>query len=59
MGELNGSDVYKIKDDVFTLEGTHVHEAWLIIRGTDLVGFYLPVEKTVNRLNTPVHVNFQ
>ena len=30
----------------FTVEGAHVHEAYLVIAGEKLVGFYLPVESS-------------
>jgi hypothetical protein len=43
-GRVSEGDVYKPVDRVFTVEGRHVHEAYLILDGERLVGFYLPVE---------------
>jgi hypothetical protein len=46
MGRLSQGEVYKPVDHVFTVEGTHVHEAYLVLDGDRLVGFYLPVERS-------------
>jgi len=35
------------------VEGAHVHEAYLVVAGDRLVGFYLPVEKAYSPA-TPV-----
>jgi hypothetical protein len=33
-------------NDVFTIEGAHIHEAYLVVdAGDQLVGFYLPAEQ--------------
>jgi hypothetical protein len=37
--------VYRPDGSVLTVEGANVHEAYLVVSGTELVGFYLPVEK--------------
>jgi hypothetical protein len=37
--------VYRPDGGVLTVEGANVHEAYLVVSGTELVGFYLPVEK--------------
>ena len=44
-GKIAEGNVYKPHDQVFTVEGAHVHEAYLVISNGQLVGFYLPVEK--------------
>jgi hypothetical protein len=44
-GGLPEGAVYRRADGVFTVEGAHVHEAYLVIAGNRLVGFYLPVER--------------
>ncbi|MFL6632226.1 MAG: hypothetical protein ACJ8HJ_07930 [Massilia sp.] len=43
-GTVDQGDVYRPVGDVFTLEGAHIHEAWLVVRDGVLVGFYLPAE---------------
>ena len=44
-GRLPQGAVYKRAGDVFTIEGAHVHEAYLVVSGSHLVGYYLPVER--------------
>ena len=44
-GTLPQGRVYKRVNDVFTVEGAHVHEAYLVVSGNRLVGYYLPVEQ--------------
>ena len=43
-GTLPQGNVYKRVDGIFTVEGAHVHEAFLVVSGNKLVGYYLPVE---------------
>ena len=45
VGRVTQGEVYKPVDQVFTVEGTHVHEAYLVLDGNQIVGFYLPVER--------------
>lgn len=44
VGRISEGPVYRIKDDVFTIEATNRHEAYLVVLDGKLVGFYLPVE---------------
>jgi hypothetical protein len=44
-GRTSQGDVFKPVDRVFTVEGAHVHEAYLVLDGDRVVGFYLPVER--------------
>jgi hypothetical protein len=43
-GTIVQGEVYKSRDQVLTVEGYDVHEAYLVVSGDELVGFYLPVE---------------
>jgi len=43
-GTIPQGTVYRRHRDVFTLEGAHVHEAYLVVEQGRLVGFYLPAE---------------
>jgi hypothetical protein len=54
-GTLKEGDVYRSPDQVLTVEGYNVHEAYLVVRDGWLIGFYLPVEKTL----TPVSKRVQ
>jgi len=43
-GTIPQGKVYRRVDGIFTIEGTHIHEAYLVLSGDRVVGFYLPVE---------------
>lgn len=44
VGLVREGNVYKPISHVFTIEGYHVHEAYLVVSDKILIGFYLPVE---------------
>ena len=50
IGNIPEGTVYRPADQVLTVEGAHVHEAWIVVQERRLVGFYLPVEKTFSPL---------
>ena len=54
VGCLNEGDVYKTSDQIVTVEGSNTFEAYIVMRGENLVGFYLPVEKTFSPLGRPI-----
>jgi len=43
-GSLPQGEVYRPVGDVFTVEGAHVHEAYLVVARGKVVGFYLSGE---------------
>ncbi|MDH5512824.1 MAG: hypothetical protein OEY27_06390 [Gammaproteobacteria bacterium] len=46
IGQTPQGAVYEVQDDVFMLEGKHMHQAHLVVTaGNRLVGFFLPVER--------------
>ena len=45
IGRSVEGEVFKPVDRVFTVEGAHIHEAYLVLDGDRVVGFYLPVER--------------
>ena len=45
VGRSNEGDVYRPVGRVFTVEGAHVHEAYLVLVDDRIIGFYLPVER--------------
>jgi hypothetical protein len=55
-GNVAQGVVYKPRDTVFTLEGTNVHEAYLVLSGSKLVGYYLPAEHSYVAQPQPVDV---
>ncbi len=46
VGRLPQGEVYRTRDQVVTVEGSHIHEAYIVVDQGSLVGFYLPVEQT-------------
>ncbi len=57
-GSVPQGDVYRPVDTVFTIEGQQVHEAYLVVSGQSLVGFYLPAEARYSALPSPVTLSF-
>ena len=45
VGRIPEGDVYEKLHGVFTVEGRHVYEAYLVLSRDQLHGFYLPVER--------------
>ncbi len=54
VGHIEKGDVYKTKDQIVTVEGSNIHEAYIVISGGSLVGFYLPVEKTFSPVKATI-----
>jgi len=45
VGTIAEGDVLRSKDQVLTLECSNIHEAYLVMSGNKLIGFFLPFEK--------------
>ena len=58
-GQLPMGMVYQPLGSTFSIEGEHVHEAYLVVDSGRLVGFYLPVERSFAPLTQVVHLRFQ
>jgi len=54
VGATPEGDVYRTKDQVLTIEGSNIHEAFIVVKSQNLVGFYLPVERTFSPLCNPI-----
>jgi hypothetical protein len=57
VGRLEQGDVYRPVDAPFSIVGRQVHEAYLVIAGSALQGFYLPGEANYSPLTVPVRLN--
>ena len=57
-GRVAHGEVYRPVDSVLTIEGRQVHEAYLVVSGTMLMGFYLPGESNYSPLlpAVPLHL---
>lgn len=54
VGSLPQGTVYQRVDGVFSIEGRHVHEAYLVVHESALRGFYLPGEASFAPLTPSV-----
>jgi hypothetical protein len=53
VGSLEQGRVLKPTSTTLTVEGTHMHEAYPVVNGERIVGFYLPVERAFSPLSYP------
>jgi len=56
VGTLAQGTVYQPVNTVFAIEGRNVHEAWLVVRGGTLQGFWLPGESHYSPLDPPLSI---
>jgi hypothetical protein len=59
VGAIPEGDVYKTKDQILTIEGSNIHEAFIVVKSKNLIGFYLPVERTFSPLSNPQALSTQ
>ena len=57
-GRIPQGQVFRPVNGVLTVEGRHVHEAYIVLDGGRVVGFYLPVEQSFAAL-PPKPVQYQ
>jgi hypothetical protein len=57
-GSLPQGEVLRSPDQIFTVECSNVFEAYLVVRGRKLLGFYLPVQKGFVALREPIDLRF-
>jgi hypothetical protein len=50
---ITQGDIFKTKDQLLTIEGSNIYEAYIVVSQKQLVGFFLPVEETYSPLSTP------
>lgn len=58
VGRVNEGDVFRRLNGVFTVEGAHIHEAALVLRGKTLVGFYLLAEASFVAISAPMALQY-
>lgn len=56
-GSLPQGGVFKTRDQVLTVEGSNIYEAYLVVKGAQLLGFYLPANGTYSPLERPVDLH--
>ena len=51
VGVVSYGDVYKTNDQILTVEGSNIYEAYIVVSNDKLVGFYLPVEQSYSPIS--------
>lgn len=59
VGTIPEGDVLKPIGTVLTMEGKHMHEAYIVLNNKTLIGFYLPVEKSFSPLTKKIPLYFK
>jgi len=57
-GQVAQGEVLRPYQNVLTVEGSHIHEAWIVVKDGSLVGFYLPAERAFSA-QEPVRLFFK
>lgn len=58
-GSVPQGEVYRPVGTVFTIEGANTHEAYLVVRDSQLVGFYLPGERAYAPLEPATRITYK
>ena len=53
VSSISYGDIFKTNDQILTIEGSNIFEAFIVVSGENLVGFYIPVEQTYSPLSKP------
>ena len=59
VGSITHGDVFKTDDQILTVEGSNIYEAYVVISSGKLVGFYLAVEHTFSPLSEPQEIEMK
>ena len=59
VGRIQQGRVLQPIDTVFTVEGRHVHEAYLVVNDEKIIGFYLPVEAAYTPVGVPTAIQLR
>lgn len=51
IGTISYGDVFKTNDQILTVEASNIHEAYIVVSSSKVVGFYLPVERSFSPIN--------
>ena len=59
VGTVTYGDVYKTNDQILTVEGSNIYEAYIVVSNDKLVGFYLPAEQSYSPLSKPKELHIK
>lgn len=51
VGTISQGDIFKTNDQILTVEGSNIFEAFIVVSDKKLVGFFLPVEEMYSPLS--------
>ena len=53
VSSISCGDIFKTNDQILTIEGSNIFEAFIVVSDDNLVGFFMPVEQTYCPLSKP------
>lgn len=56
MGNTEYGTVFATKDQIVTVEESHIHEAQLVVSNQSITGFYFPVEQKFAPVSHPIPI---
>lgn len=56
VGVIPAGKVFRTNDQILTVEGSNIFEAYIVVSSGKLVGFYLPVQKAFSPISDPVEL---
>lgn len=56
IGTIPEGRVFKSRDQILTIECSNVFQAYIVVSGNRLMGFYLPVEKGFVPISNPIQL---
>jgi hypothetical protein len=59
VGSVSYGDIFKTSDQILTVEGSNIYEAYIVVKDKNLIGFYLPVDQTYSPLKAPKELIIQ
>ena len=59
VGKIKYGNVFKTDDQILTVEGSNIFEAYIVVAEGKIVGFYLPVKKAYSPLSSPKEFNME
>jgi hypothetical protein len=59
VGSTESGEVFSTQDQIVKVEASNISEAYIVVSGHSLAGFYLPVEKTFVPLNPSIRLQIE
>ena len=56
VGVIPPGEVFRTNDQILTVEGSNIFEAYIVVSSGKLVGFYLPVQKAFSPISDPIEL---